>query len=69
MLTATDDRTQARVEGRMRKVIHTVPRALCDPSRGIKNESQAGSGGLVCCEGKETKDIYWSDLNVMFELR
>lgn len=74
-LTATDDRTQALGEGRMRKVIHSVPGTLCDPSRGIKNESRAGSCGLECWEGTETKDIYWSDLNgillrdVMFELR
>lgn len=62
-LTATDDRAQAWGEGRMRKVIHTVPGTLCDRSRGIKNESQAGSSGLEGCEEKETKDIYWSDGN------
>lgn len=62
-LTAADDRTQAWCEARMRKVIHTVPGTLCDPSRGIENERQAGSCGLECREEKETKDIYWSDLN------
>lgn len=62
--------------GEDEKVIHTVPGTLCDPSRGIKNERQAGSCGLECCGEKQTKDIYWSGLNwilllwdVMFECR